>query len=73
VAKYNTPTQGQQNQLPVLPRLSHSLCRQVEILKNYLYKYHKLGNASDKNRQESQNQILLAVPTVSIYIQTRKQ
>ena len=32
--------QGRQNQLSVLPRLSHSLYGQVEIFKNSLYKYH---------------------------------
>jgi hypothetical protein len=35
----------------------------VEIFKNLLYKHHtdKLRNAPDKNRQESQNQILPAL------------
>ena len=32
--------QGRQNQLSVLPRLSHSLYSQVEIFKKSLYKYH---------------------------------
>jgi hypothetical protein len=53
--------QGRQNQLSILPRLSHSLYRQVKIFKNllckYIVSYWQVKNASHKNGQIIQNQI----------------